>query len=149
MKRRLKKKMKKNCASWEKRGKRLTEKIHLSIREQNPQKKIHIYIYIIYISKWNCTVYRIVHERSFDRVMYKILRFIFSMISEGKYIGFDKRRYIKRKHECTKPGFIFSLLILGTRRKIFKKGKKNKKTKEERNCPAFRPQRRCFRELWN
>lgn len=51
VKRRLKKKMKKNCASWEKRGKRLTEKIHLSIREQNPQKKIHIYIYIIYISK--------------------------------------------------------------------------------------------------
>lgn len=44
MKRRLKKKMKKNCASWEKkRGKRLTEKIHSSIREQNPGKKnIHI-----------------------------------------------------------------------------------------------------------
>lgn len=78
MKRRLKKKMKKNCASWEKkRGKRLTEKIHSSIREQNPGKKN------IHIGKWNCTVYRIFYERSFDWNIQDSSIYLFDDIGKG------------------------------------------------------------------
>lgn len=116
MKRRLKKKMKKNCASWEKkRGKRLTEKIHSSIREQNPEKKIYISV--------NETV-QFIEFFTNDRLteIYKILRFIFSMISGREIQGFRQTEVYQKKIRVYKTWFhIFSLLIFGTHKKILKK----------------------------